>query len=215
MKILGTLFGGEAKVKIMRLFLFNPELTLDTELVSHRVGEKELSVGKELVSLEKINLLSKKTFTKAIAKKIRGEEIVAHKKVGGYCLNTNFKYLSALQNLLINVSPLGPKDLMQRISKVGKLKLVIISGVFIQNQETRLDLMVVGDNLNLRQFEKNIHLIEQEIGKELRYSIFETSDFKYRMSMYDRLIRDVLDYPHEVLLDKLNISGAKSEPTNI
>jgi hypothetical protein len=43
------------------------------------------------------------------------------------------------------------------------------------------------------------------VGKELRYAFFSTDEFKYRMSMYDKLVRDILDYPHKVLLDKLGI----------
>jgi hypothetical protein len=47
--------------------------------------------------------------------------------------------------------------------------------------------------------------MEAEIGKELRYAYFSTDEFRYRLSMYDKLIRDILDYPHRVLLDKLGI----------
>jgi hypothetical protein len=47
--------------------------------------------------------------------------------------------------------------------------------------------------------------MEAEIGKELVFASFETADFHYRLGMYDKLIRDILDYPHQKLLDKLNI----------
>ena len=49
-----------------------------------------------------------------------------------------------------------------------------------------------------------IKSIEAELGKELTYAYFETQDYQYRLSMYDKLIRDVLDYPHQVLLDKIS-----------
>ena len=47
--------------------------------------------------------------------------------------------------------------------------------------------------------------MESEIGKELRYAFFDTQEFKYRMSIYDKLVRDILDYPHTVLVDKMGI----------
>jgi hypothetical protein len=48
------------------------------------------------------------------------------------------------------------------------------------------------------------------MGKEIRYSAFETGEFQYRLGMYDKLIRDVLDYPHETVLDKLGVSTQKT-----
>ena len=47
--------------------------------------------------------------------------------------------------------------------------------------------------------------LEAEIGKELRYVYFSTEDFKYRLSMCDKLMRDILDYPHKKVLNKLGI----------
>ena len=47
--------------------------------------------------------------------------------------------------------------------------------------------------------------IEAEVGKEIKYAILETDDFKYRLGVGDRLIRDIMDYPHDVALDKLGM----------
>ncbi len=60
--------------------------------------------------------------------------------------------------------------------------------------------MIVGDNLRRSYIQKAVSVLESELGKEVAYAIFDTADFKYRVSMYDKLIRDVLDYPHEQLL---------------
>jgi len=66
-------------------------------------------------------------------------------------------------------------------------------------------MFVVGNNLNKSVLNNAIKSIEAELGKELNYVYFETPDFQYRLSMYDKLIRDILDYPNQVLLDKLSI----------
>ena len=113
--------------------------------------------------------------------------------------------MKSLQNLLIHISPLQNGSILRKLSRVGKLKLVIISGVFINNWDSRIDLLVVGDNLRKGSLENVVKVIESEIGREIRYSYFETADFIYRIGIYDKLIRDVLDYQHEKLLDKLNI----------
>jgi hypothetical protein len=95
------------------------------------------------------------------------------------------------------------------LSRAGKLKLVIITGFFIQNTDSRIDLLVVGDTLRKGTLENAIAMVEAEIGREIRYAAFDTADFNYRLKMYDKLIRDVLDFPHEKILNKLNIPENK------
>ena len=68
-----------------------------------------------------------------------------------------------------------------------------------------MDIFIVGNNINKRSLDNAIKSIEAELGKELVYVFFETQDYQYRLGMYDKLIRDVLDYPHEVLLDKISL----------
>ena len=68
-----------------------------------------------------------------------------------------------------------------------------------------MDLLVVGDNLKQGQLETTIKTIESEIGREIRYAVFETSEFNYRYSIFDKLIRDILDYPHEKIINKLGL----------
>ena len=43
----------------------------------------------------------------------------------------------------------------------------------------------------------------------MRYAAFGTEDFAYRFGMYDKFIRDIVDYPHERLIDKIGIQGKK------
>ena len=93
--------------------------------------------------------------------------------------------------------------MVRRLARAGSLKLVIAAGVFIQEEESRLDLLIVGDHLKKTVIGRVVKAMESEIGKELRYVILETSEFKYRASICDKLIRDVTDYPHQKLLDKL------------
>ena len=96
------------------------------------------------------------------------------------------------------------KEILNRLSRAGRLKFVLISGIFIQNPESRVDIMVVGDRIKRPILDRAIKAIEIELGKDLNYSYFEIEDYKYRLGMYDKLIRDVLDFPHQVLMDKLS-----------
>lgn len=192
MEELSKLFGSEAKVKIMRLFLFNPETVFDTGEIGERAKVEAPKVRREMSNLEKMGLVKRRQSSK--------------KKGGhGFVLETQFPYLLQLQNFLINIEPLQPKEIIKKLSKLGSIKLIIISGVFLQEPESRADLLVVGDGVKRANLENLIKTLEAEIGKELRYAYFTTEDFKYRISMFDKLIRDILDYPHKKILNKLGL----------
>ena len=131
--------------------------------------------------------------------------------MSAWTLNEKFPYIESLQNFLINATPVKNKDIPKRLSVAGAIKLIVISGVLIQNWDSRIDILIVGNGIKKSQLETAIKSIESEIGRELRYAVFETQEFKYRMGIYDRLIRDVFDYEHEVILDKI---GVEKTPTS-
>lgn len=191
METLSKLFGNETKVKIMRLFLFNSERVFDIKEITDRTQADSSKVRKEMSNLEKMGLVKKR-----VTKKGNGH---------GFAMDSQFGYLSPLQNFLVNVEPLQPKEIVKKIGKLGSVKLIIVAGVFIQEHESRLDLLVVGDNIKKGALENTMKILESEIGKELRYAYFTTEDFKYRLSMYDKLTRDILDYPHKKILNKLGV----------
>ncbi len=199
MEILEKLFGSGARVKILKLFLLNTEEILDRKEIERRAKVDNFETIKELNLLEKIGLLHQKSFFKQKendTKKIRKR---------GYIVDKNHRLFGPLQSLLVKNSPMTSSTIINKISRHGKIKLVIISGIFIQDQDSRVDLLIVGDEIKEKSIKNAISVLESEIGKQIRFAIFTTEDFKYRVGVYDRLIRDILDYPHEVIWDKIGI----------
>lgn len=205
MDSLGTIFGSEARVKIMRLFLFNEEAVFDLGTISEKSKVNRNLTKKELSVLEKAKLIKRKDFIKITTKKVGKKLKEVKTKTIGFTLNQDFPYITALKQLLIKTKTLEGGEIVKRLSKTGKLKLVIISGVFTQDKDSRVDMMVVGNSMNKSTLSNTIKSIEAELGRELTYVFFETPDYEYRLSMYDKLIRDVLDFPHQVLLDKISL----------
>ena len=204
MDTLSTIFGSEARVRIMRLFLFNSEIIFDIEMISNKSKVSKNVAKKEVIILEKAKLIQKKSFFRIIQKK-KGKKVVNKKlKIHGYDLNQDFAYVTALKQLLIKTKTLEGGEIVKRLGRAGKLKLVIVAGVFTQDKDSRVDIFVVGNNIKKNTLSNVIKSIEAELGKELIYAYFETQDYQYRLGMYDKLIRDVLDYPHQVLLDKIS-----------
>jgi hypothetical protein len=195
MENLAHLFGSATRVKLMRLFLFNPETAFALSECSRRVKAESGETRREITQLIHAGLIKKKSVVKP-GKKVH--EL-------GYGLDPKFLYLQPLKNLLVTVSLHADESLVRKFAPVGKLKLLLASGVFIREWDTRVDLLVVGDELNMGKLDTVMKNLEAEVGKELTYSAFETEDFEYRLGIHDRLIRDILDAPHTTLIDKLGV----------
>jgi len=146
-------------------------------------------VRRELKMLSSVNFIKKKSLASL-----------------DWAFNSGFKYIGEFEDLLLSSGTLSNEEILSNFKKVGRVKLVVISGVFIKNHDSRVDLLIVGDKLKKKRIEDGVHKIEAEIGVELTYAIFETKDFIYRLNMYDKLVRDILDYPHEVVLQSKELS---------
>lgn len=203
MEILGQLFGGQGKVKIIRLFLFNTETPYDLEDIKLRAQVTPGEAKREMTTLEKIGFVKRRAYIKDDIKTQGKKTIIKKVKANGWVLDDKFPYLNALRNLLITVSLHKHEDLAERFTNAGRIKLLVVSGVFIQDWESRVDLLIVGDGLKQNNIENTVKTLEAELGKELRYSVFETADFEYRFGVYDKLVRDILDFPHRKVIDKL------------
>ena len=198
MDILGKMLGGIPRVKIMRLFLLNPDIGFEGADISDRCRINTVHSRKALLQLAAMDLIHKRTFTKEVTNGRTGK--VSKKRVQGWFLNPSFPYINELRQLLVEGEFFKHSDIAKRFKPAGRIQLLVVSGIFIQDSESRLDLLIVGDNLKKNIIQKTVSVLESELGRELSYAVFESSDFKYRVSMYDKLLRDVFDYPHEPLI---------------
>ena len=194
MEILEKIFGGLSKIKIIKLFIFNPISVYDVTDVCEKTRAKTKQVKKDLVTLEKIGILKKKDSKNKLGKKVKG-----------YVLDQNFDYLNAFKEFLLQVLPFSNEEIIKKLSRAGRLKAVAISGVFLNNDESRVDLLVIGDRLKKTVLNNVVKEIEVGLGKEIKFTYLDTPDFVYRMEVRDKLLRDVFDYSHKVIFDKIGI----------
>lgn len=197
MELLGTLLGGIDRVKLLRLFLANPGAAFTEDEIILRSQVKALVAKKELKILEKIKFVKHRSFWTGDKNNRR--------RATGWQLNQAFPLLQSVKHLLFNTEPFTHAEILELFKGSGRIKLIVVSGVFTKTEDARADLLVVGDLLRKKQIENVIKRMEAEIGHELTYGVFETEEFKYRLGMYDKLIRDILDYPHEVIVDKIGL----------
>ncbi len=186
MEILGKILGSSARVKIMRLFLLNFKNNFNRKDIIKRSRVDHNIVGREIKLLASVGFIKK------------------HGKVWSF--NPLFKYAGEFDNLLVSSDSLDKKTIVDNFRKVGRVKFLLVSGIFIKNKDARVDLLIVGDKMKKSKIEEEVRKLEAEIGTELAYAIFDTKEFLYRLDMYDKLVRDILDFPHEVIFQTKELS---------
>lgn len=196
---LAILFGSQARVKLLRFFLFNPSKDFTFDEISQRARLVRRTARTEINSLEKAGVIKKKQIYIQLPEK--NKKTRAH----GYTLNNNFPELQALQTFLFETAPINGKTLLKHLRKAGKLDFVCLSGVFVREFEHRIDVMLAMKTLPQSKIETAIRGLESELGIEIRYAAFTSEDIVYRVGMYDKLTRDVFDYKHVVLVDKIGV----------
>lgn len=202
MEVLGKIFNSPARVKLMRLFLLNTEQCFESGDIATRSKVSGAIARRELALLASAKFIKRRSFIKTTTVTRGKKTLLKKKRTQGWCINPQFPYLNALSGLLTDAESVRADDLAKRIRPHGKIKLILAAGVFTQNPDSRLDLLVVGDHLKRPAIERTVRTLEAEIGKELAYAVFETDEFLYRANMYDKLVRDIVDFPHEKVLDQ-------------
>lgn len=186
---LSRLFGSPARLKLLRLFLFNEESAFTLQEAAYRTKCSKDLTRKELTQLVASGVVRKKAAQK-------GAQYTASKK---------FPHYDALQQFLRSTTAVTDTDIVTTLKKAGALRLVVLSGMFTGVIETKIDLLVVGDKLEDKHLESAVRTLEAELGRELCFAAFSTEDYRYRVGVYDRLIRDVMDYPKRIVLDKIGV----------
>ena len=86
---------------------------------------------------------------------------------------------------------------------IGRIKLFVVSGVFIGEPKSRVDILIVGEAIKRPKAEKILESISAEIGRDVVYAIMDVEEYEYRYKMYDKFLRDIVDMPHEAVISKL------------
>jgi len=121
-----------------------------------------------------------------------------------YSLNPKFEFLADLKNLMLTPPPASLGRMEKRIAGLGRVKLALVSGVFL-NKENVADILIVGDDVDRRKFKTFLKSLEAEIGTQIIYAIMDREEFNYRKAMFDRFVRLMLEGPHEVLIDRIGL----------
>ena len=206
LKELGKIFGSENRVKVLRYFLAHTESQITLDELVKKVKIKKDDLKKELKNLLAIDFLNELTLIEDVEIKIGNKGLTKTKQIKNDALelNKNYVFADSLAALLLDFRFIDRREMLEDFKKYGKIKLLCLGGVFMQDDEGKLDLLLAGDALDKEKIDDYIKKLEADFGTELRYAVFESEEFRYRVNMFDRLIKDFFKAPHEKIIEKIS-----------
>lgn len=186
-EILETLFGSKAKTRILRFFLLNPDGEHFTSEITQKNMLSAPQVRKELNALKKIKFISEKTK--------KGEKY--------FTLNKDFHFYPELRGLISKANIYPQCKSLAKIKGIGDAKLVLISGVFLNHSKSKVDMILVVNNVSRSKLRSVMNNLEAEVGREISFVLMNSDEFKYRLDMLDRFLIDFLDGPYNEIVNKI------------
>jgi hypothetical protein len=155
-------------------------------------GTESLDINKN----GKKSLINKLSFKKATA----GKQEKKYFKV-----DKNFVLFDEIKSLIIKAQILYEKDFTLKIIKAGHPKLLILTGIFVNNPNSIVDVFLVG-KFDKPKFLKVIKELEEELGREVNYTIMDVKEFKYRRDITDVFLYSILEGKKFVIIDEMGIA---------
>lgn len=179
------LFGSRTRVKLLRLFLRNPERQFYVREMAREVGAQIHAVRRELERFEGIRLLRAG---------VQGGD-PSHPKKRFYILNQAAPLHEELRALVLRSQVFAEQDLVLALRGAGKIGAIFFCGAFVGDGAAISDVLVVG-RMDRGKLRGVMEKFNKEVGFDIRYTIMSPSEFKYRRDVADRFLLGILDGKH-------------------
>ncbi|MBI4067894.1 hypothetical protein HY413_00615 [Candidatus Kaiserbacteria bacterium] len=199
---LSELLGDQVRAKLLRLLVSASDTAYTVDDLRKKLQIKNGAViQRELTALMKLGVV--KTQERETAPDKNGKNTLYK----AWAFDREHPYAQALRMFIRDTQQPIDEGVVTQLRRTGRLALVIVSGRLLDDEdgEGRIDMLIAGEALHEDKIQAVLRGIEAQRGCEVQYALFSPKEFKYRFDVQDRLIRDMLDYPHHILLDKLNL----------
>lgn len=174
--MLKDLIVSRVRVKILTLFLSQPNEMYHVRDIVRRIEEEINAVRRELAHMEKCGM---------VAKEPRANRLY-------YTFKKNYPLYFELLELIAKTTGLGG-DILKSKARLGKLKYVMLSGKYVrykQHDINDVDLLVVG-TVVLPELAQLVRNEETRRGREINYTVMTEEEFTFRRTRRDPFILNV------------------------
>lgn len=191
--MLSQLFGSEARVKILNIFLTKPEGKYYLRQLARDLDLQVNSVRRELLNLETLGLII------PLISEVKSKE----KKY--YAVNRDFLLFNEIKSLFIKAQLFSTREFAEDVQKICTPKLFILTGFFVGSNESKTDILLVG-KVNKEKFTKLIKNLEKSVNREVNYTIMDEKEFAYRQEIFDVFIHNLIEGKKIVINDTLTFA---------
>jgi len=185
--LLESILCDSGRARLIKFFYLNPQEKVTAEDLKKRLLLNKRRVTKELKNLFKAGIIKKRII----------------KSKPHFFVNRDCVFYNELKGIVSKCTVFPQLKSLEKLPKIGHIKLILVSGIFANNMKARADLLVVGDNIREQRFTDLIKEIEAEIGKEIRYTQLSEEEYKYRLDMFDKFTKDFFETPHKVIFNQI------------
>lgn len=182
------LFLDSNRLRLIKYFVRNPENFFEKTEIAKRLNVRRDIIERQAKHLASDNFLK--------ARRIG--------KITQYSLNNKFYLYPEIKNLVDKSIPINDDDFISRLQGIGKIQMALVAGVFINNDCSRADMVIVG-KVNPSKLDRLVKFIESQVCKELNFVVMTAEEFRYRHKMFDRFVHDMLELPHKKLISKIKL----------
>lgn len=210
----------------MKLFLLHPAKKFYIRQLARELKLQVNSVRRELENLEEFGLLVSSLgvnegedtpdsgFIEPAPKeeempKKRGKKsskIESNQEKKYYQANADFLLFEEIKALIVKAQVLHKDELIEKIKKTGKVRLLILTGIFSGNTKSPVDVLVVG-RVEKSKLQRVVRNLENDLGREINYTLMDSREFKYRRDMTDVFLYSVLEGRMIVAVDDLGLNS--------
>ena len=183
--MLSDLITSKTRVKLLNVYLSNPNEMFHVRECVRRTGEEINAVRRELLFLEKKGIFQKEQ---------RANRVY-------YYFSKDYPFYFDLLKIGAKTIGLGDEILKNR-PKLGKIKYAMFSGTFIRRTKKspdQVDLMVVG-TIVLPELALLIRNEEIRLGTEINYTAMTEDEFKFRKQRNDPFLVNILNGTRVMLI---------------
>ena len=188
MTILERLFKAGEFIHLLRFYLFHPDEDFTAAELRKRLGR---SSGKTSLALRELVSLG------CLGTGVRAETGEATYRIDpAWLLFPEFRALFMKAQLLIE------HDLVRQLQRMGRLRLLVLAGLFVGERQGPTDVLIVGQ-VNRRQVARLLKRFERDLNQEVKYTVMTANEYRYRKDVGDRFLYDILERRHLVVVDTL------------
>ncbi|MGH7196168.1 MAG: transcriptional regulator [Candidatus Saccharimonadales bacterium] len=192
--MIDALFGSKTRVKLLHLFLNNPNRAFYVREITRKIDEQINSVRRELANMMSVGIIKSDSSNNRLY----------------YEVNQDYQHYESLRAIFADgsVDAEGAEavssDWTKRLKVLGDVRVALLSGGLVRGSQSDVDVLLAG-NINKTQAKKFIKELEEEEGRQLNYTIMPYEDFYYRLSIKDRFITSVINGKFTLLQDTEHI----------